>query len=440
MFAPKATKAQSKEPASSMRKPVPQRSTLAGRSGSCGAVERAGMLHRSIGNQAMLRLLAQRATYPVGDGLDSSQSGTTVSAQRFIQAKLIVGKVDDPLEHEADSVADRVMRMADPVPVSHASAPQISRKCAECEAEEKVLTKHDGTGTAAGAPAVVEEALRSPSRPLDAATRAFFEPRLGRSLDKVRVHTGARAADSARAVGAQAYTVGEQIVFNSGRYAPSTDSGRHLLAHELAHTLQQRESRVGGGGIVRRQTEADPKAQPEPDVYICSKDLQTAPLGRHSFFRIGGPGSGNPTYELEPEDNRPFKWIDGDLRHSGCWQGVPKQDVDEDKNYNPKDAADCQKTSISLGCLKQQFAAYPIGRYCTFGPNSNSFVAYIAGQCGLSNPNPKGWNPGIGTPPPAEGTYAPSPNNTLFGCELETGCGVAVASEQSAASKEQPAS
>jgi hypothetical protein len=335
------------------------------------------------------------------------------------------------------------MRMPDPVPVSHTSAPLISRKCAECEVEEKVQTKLDGTGLdsrgiGARAPAVVDEALRSPSRPLDAAARAFFEPRLGRSLDKVRVHTGARAADSARAVGAQAYTVGEQIVFNAGRYAPSTDSGRHLLAHELVHTVQQRESRAGGRGIVRRQ--ADPKAQPEPDVYICSKDLETSPLGRHSFFRIGGSGSGNPTYELEPQDNRPFKWIDGDLRHSGCWQGVPMQDVDEDKNYNPKDASDCQKTSIKLSCLQQQFAAYPIGRYCTFGPNSNSFVAYIAGQCGLSNPNPNGWNPGLGTPPPAEGTYAPSPGNTLFGCELETGCGVAVASEQPAAPEGQQVS
>jgi Domain of unknown function (DUF4157) len=132
------------------------------------------------------------------------------------------------------------------------------------------------------APPVVQEVLRSPGRPLDAATRAFFEPRLGmvrrspsassaglvvgavddpreREADRVadravrrepsgglgvdlggvRVHTDDRAAESAAAVGARAYAVGEHLVFGRGRYAPGSEEGRRLLAHELAHTIQE---------------------------------------------------------------------------------------------------------------------------------------------------------------------------------------------------------
>lgn len=86
---------------------------------------------------------------------------------------------------------------------------------------------------------VLEEALRSPGQPLDAKMRAFFEPRFGHDFSKVRVHTDAEAAEAARAVNALAYTVGNQIVFAAGRYAPGTVEGRKLLAHELTHTIQQ---------------------------------------------------------------------------------------------------------------------------------------------------------------------------------------------------------
>jgi len=84
----------------------------------------------------------------------------------------------------------------------------------------------------------VDEALRSPGQPLDAATRASMEPGFGHDFSQVRVHTGARSAQSADAINALAYTVGPEIVFAAGRYAPGTPEGRQLLAHELAHTVQ----------------------------------------------------------------------------------------------------------------------------------------------------------------------------------------------------------
>jgi len=74
-------------------------------------------------------------------------------------------------------------------------------------------------------------------RPLDPATRSFFEPRFGRDLGAIRIHDDARAARSARALGAEAYAVGSEIVFAQGRYAPDRSEGRALLAHELAHVV-----------------------------------------------------------------------------------------------------------------------------------------------------------------------------------------------------------
>ena len=85
------------------------------------------------------------------------------------------------------------------------------------------------------APPIVRSALRSPGQPLDSRTRAFMEPRLGIDLHRVRIHTGELAAASSRAISAAAYTVGHDIVFAAGRYAPATGGGRRLLAHELAH-------------------------------------------------------------------------------------------------------------------------------------------------------------------------------------------------------------
>jgi hypothetical protein len=76
-------------------------------------------------------------------------------------------------------------------------------------------------------------------RPLDGQTRAWFEPRLGHDLGGVRVHTGAQADASAKAIDALAYTVGRDVVFAANRYSPGTHEGRRLLAHELTHVKQQ---------------------------------------------------------------------------------------------------------------------------------------------------------------------------------------------------------
>jgi hypothetical protein len=88
-------------------------------------------------------------------------------------------------------------------------------------------------------PPIVYDVLRSSGQPLDPVTHAFFAARFGYDFSHVRVHVGAPAAQSARAVNAEAYTVGEDVVFGAGRYAPRTSGGQRLLAHELTHVVQQ---------------------------------------------------------------------------------------------------------------------------------------------------------------------------------------------------------
>lgn len=146
------------------------------------------------------------------------------------KSALPVSKPDDVSEREADHVAQRVMSLASPttngaMDVGN-TAPMLLRSAA----------------TTSAAPSPVRDELNSPGTPLDVSTRRFFEPRFGRDFNSVRVHTDARAAQSASAVDALAYTVGNDVVFGAGRYAPLTHAGRQLLAHELTHVIQQSTS------------------------------------------------------------------------------------------------------------------------------------------------------------------------------------------------------
>lgn len=118
-------------------------------------------------------------------------------------------------------------------------APGLDGECAGCRDKRVGLQRKPADQAAVPVPPIVNEVLNSPGRPLDSDTRSYMEPRFGHHFDHVRVHTDARAAGSARAVNALAYTVGSDVVFGAGQYAPSTDAGRRLIAHELTHTIQQ---------------------------------------------------------------------------------------------------------------------------------------------------------------------------------------------------------
>lgn len=106
-----------------------------------------------------------------------------------LQRKLAVGRTDNPLEAEADRVADQVMRIPAPELAVTSAPVELSRKCATCEEDEQVQRKRSDVAEPdpAEAPSVVHDVLRSPRQPLDHTTRAYFEPRLGQDFSHVWV-------------------------------------------------------------------------------------------------------------------------------------------------------------------------------------------------------------------------------------------------------------
>jgi len=115
-------------------------------------------------------------------------------------------------------------------------------ECEECRKKQMSLQRRSANGVEPSTvPSIVHEVLRSPGQSLDSNTRAFMEPRFGHDFSQVRVHTDAKATESARAVNALAYTVGQHVVFGSGQHASFTTGGRQLLTHELTHVVQQRQ-------------------------------------------------------------------------------------------------------------------------------------------------------------------------------------------------------
>jgi hypothetical protein len=176
-----------------------------------------------------------------------------------VQTKLRVSAPGDAHEREADAIADRVMAQPEA---------GVQRKSAACEEEDEQKKKVTGKETdkkeeeevrrkAAGSEATVTDAAaaaigarRDSGQPLPAGERAFFESRLGTDLGRVRVHTDPEAARLSAGLSARAFTVGNDVFFGSGEYQPGSSSGRRLLAHELAHVLQQ----SGRNGAGRRST------------------------------------------------------------------------------------------------------------------------------------------------------------------------------------------
>lgn len=162
-----------------------------------------------------------------------------------------------------------------PVPSRGGRLP-LQKQCAcqknSCEKCGRPRLRRSAAGSApARVPESVRDVLSSPGRPLEPATRAFLEPRFGHDFSAVRIHDDARAADSALAVGAHAYTVGQHIAFAAGRYAPETDAGRRLLAHELTHTLQQR-------GLQRSAAEAVVPAEGEDRAHEAEAERVAAEI------------------------------------------------------------------------------------------------------------------------------------------------------------------
>jgi hypothetical protein len=176
--------------------------------------------------------------------------------KRGLQRKLAIGASNDPLELEADRVADQVMTAP-----GHSAASRAPLQ----------IQRHAGQVAegADAAPASVDRALAGSGRPLEPALRIDMEQRFGHDFSQVRVHSGSAAEQSAKDVNANAYTVGHNVVFGSGRFAPGTHKGRRLLAHELAHVVQQ--SSNGKPGIIQRDEAGGGSTEFKDTVTVMSR-------------------------------------------------------------------------------------------------------------------------------------------------------------------------
>ena len=166
-------------------------------------------------------------------------------------------------------------------------------ECPECRAKREQREQQEGklqraavnTAPTPAVPPIVHDVLSSPGQPLDRDTRAFMESRFGHDFSGVRVHADARAAQSARAVSALAYTVGRDVVFGSGQYRPGTMMGKRLLAHELTHVVQQ------GGGQNALQSkleigETDAPSEHKADN-VAAKVLSNSTSMQDTFIASG---------------------------------------------------------------------------------------------------------------------------------------------------------
>lgn len=212
---------------------------------------------------------------PGRDAHDFARVRIHQSAVTGVQPRLFVGAAGDRFEREADAVADQVMRHADDDPrPGEPEADALPLSCAgDCAGRETIRRDPaspfsiddgmfvedeeqpvDDTATvqaksmSPGRPAhggglsAGIQSLRSHGNPLPGTVRSFMEPRFGHDFGRVRVHTGTQASSLARDINARAFAIGRDIVFGEGQFAPQSNTGRWLIAHELAHVVQQRQA------------------------------------------------------------------------------------------------------------------------------------------------------------------------------------------------------
>ena len=177
-----------------------------------------------------------------------------------IQTKLVVGSPHSPMEVQADRVADTIVQMKD-VPVGRERSANIA----------STIRRSAQTSSERSSPAVSADmesrisSLSGQGKPMSAEARSYMEPRFGRDLSQVRIHTSASAASTAKELNAHAFTAGQHIVFARGKYDPGSVDGKRLLAHELVHTLQSSaipstnslHSQLTASHSIQRKTEGE---------------------------------------------------------------------------------------------------------------------------------------------------------------------------------------
>lgn len=273
-------------------------------------VRNSSITSQSTNPPLSLTTIQPKPVCPCGGGCPKCKDN-----HHLLQPKLKVNEPGGIYEQEADRIADQIMRTPDDevTGISHVST-NMERKCTscasgeelcpECEQEEEGLIQKNVGNADPSTEFTLSEAevpgtdLRSvqndnevndtnvsdeflhnlgPGQPLDSATRFFFEPRFGYDFSNVRVHSGSEAVESAEAVNAVAYTVGQDIVFSSGHYSPEWHDGRRLLAHELAHTIQQSVRSTHSAGAETTLTHHEREAGATATTFITAGKVHVQP-------------------------------------------------------------------------------------------------------------------------------------------------------------------
>ena len=256
---------------------------------------------KALSNSTHAGLLLQRKCACGSPTASLTGECTECASRKLLQTKLAIGSSTDPLEQEADRVADKVLA-APAHSAVNGTTPHIQRF----------------TGQAAGqadmAPASVDRVLASPGRPLEPALRQDMGQRFGHDFASVRVHTDAAAEQSARDVNAHAYTVGRDVVFGVGQFAPATPGGRRLLAHELTHVVQQSAGNQAMAAVVQRQTGAEGAYKVISQIWqVAGRDIVVVATGHGDqvlfFYRRSGTGSKGVGVAPKAGQWTPFKTL-----------------------------------------------------------------------------------------------------------------------------------
>lgn len=245
-------------------------------------------------------------------------------------------------------------------------------KCSECEEKEKkVQRKAGGSGASASASPVasaVQQGMQSPGQTLEPHTRDFMESGFGRDFSDVRVHNNAQAAESAGKLDSLAYTVGNDIVFGPGRYAPHTGEGQRLVAHELTHTVQQ----DGAGhvafdkiGVSQSGDAAEQEADAAANAVVSGGLITAQPNGATRVARQPKtPAAAQPPAPAAPAgptwaacDPKEIPNLTGEVSEAGAWvqkaiddlgskEGIPAHTNNALSRYLATDATAIKATII----------------------------------------------------------------------------------------------
>ena len=183
----------------------------------------------------------------------------------------------------------------------------LQQKCDKCKKKKTLLQRASIQDAPDTALPIVYEVLRSQGQPLDPSTRKFMEARFGKDFSHVLIYTDSKAAESANAINAIAYTMGRNIVFGPGKYAPHINAGQKLIAHELTHVIQQfnhLENIDIKSDIIRPQDAYEHEADMAAMDAMAGRTVHISPIPSASIQRVAGADDEHCQRRRQPEGHR----------------------------------------------------------------------------------------------------------------------------------------